>query len=52
MQLPISIEEFERKRVFKCTFVNAHVKEDVSYSAAVCCLKMHYVTTERNYSIC
>ena len=41
MQLPISIEEFERKRVFKCTFVNAQVKEDVSYSVALPCVKMH-----------
>ena len=32
LQLPIPIDEFERKRVFKCTFVNSHLKEDVSYS--------------------
>ena len=31
IQLPISIDEFERKRVFKCTFVNSYVKEDVSH---------------------
>ena len=32
IQLPIPIDEFERKRVFKCTFVNSRLKEDVSPS--------------------
>lgn len=34
LQLSIPIDEFERKKVFKCTFVNSRVKEDVSQSTA------------------